>query len=131
MKETNESTIVNHLESQRTFFATGQTKDVKFRLEQLSKLKEVVIDYEARIQEALWLDLHKSPEEAYLTEISLILSEIDNHQKHLKKWAKPKRVKTPIYLRPSSSKVIHEPLGIALIVSPWNYPFQLLFNHVL
>ena len=128
MKETEENTIVKHLENQRTFFATNQTKDVQFRLEQLKKLKKVVVEYEERIQEALWHDLHKSPEEAYLTEISLILSEIDNHSKHLKRWAKPKRVKTPIYLRPSSSKVIHEPLGIALIVSPWNYPFQLLFN---
>lgn len=128
MKETNEGTIVKHIESQRAFFATNKTKEVQFRLEQLNKLKKVVIEYEERIQEALWHDLHKSPEEAYLTEISLILSEIDNHAKHLKKWAKPQRVRTPIYLRPSSSKVIYEPLGIALIVSPWNYPFQLLFN---
>lgn len=128
MKETEEKLIVNYLESQRAFFATNQTKDVAFRLEQLGKLKEVVIEYQEKIQAAVWTDLHKSPEEAYLTEISLVLSEIDNHTKHLKKWAKPKRVKTPIYLRPSSSKIIYEPLGISLIVSPWNYPFQLLFN---
>ena len=57
-----------------------------------------------------------------------MLSEIDNHIKQLKKWANPKRVRTPLYLRPSSSKIIYEPLGVALIVSPWNYPFQLLFN---
>jgi aldehyde dehydrogenase (NAD+) len=76
----------------------------------------------------LWKDLHKSPEESYLTEISIVTGEIDNHIKHLKKWAKPKRVSTPLYILPSSSKIIYEPLGLSLIVAPWNYPFQLLFN---
>ena len=128
MKETEENKIVQLLNSQKTFFASNETKDVAFRLKQLLKLKKVVLEYEERIQHALWDDLHKSPEEAYLTEISIVLSEIDNHIKHLKRWAKPKRVATPLYLRPSSSKIIYEPLGIALIVAPWNYPFQLLFN---
>ena len=128
MKETEENVIAQLLDSQRAFFASNETKNITFRLQQLSKLKRVVVEYQERIQHALWDDLHKSPEEAYLTEISIVLSEIDNHTKHLKKWAKPKRVRTPLYLRPSSSKVICEPLGVALIVSPWNYPFQLLFN---
>lgn len=128
MKETEENTIISHINNQRAFFATKQTKNVKFRLEQLRKLKDIVIEYEEKIQEALWKDLHKSPEEAYLSEISIVLNEIDYHIKHLKRWAKPKRVTTPLYLRPSSSKIIFDPLGIALIVSPWNYPFQLLFN---
>ena len=128
MKETEENIIAQHLDSQRAFFASSETKDVAFRLQQLSKLKRVVVEYQEKIQHALWDDLHKSPEEAYLTEISIVLSEIDNHIKHLKKWAKPKRVSTPLYLRPSSSKILYEPLGVALIVSPWNYPFQLLFN---
>ncbi|MDD2475333.1 MAG: aldehyde dehydrogenase [Dysgonamonadaceae bacterium] len=128
MNETPESIIIELLESQKAFFATHQTKDIKFRIKQLMKLKKVVLENQDKIQEALWNDLHKSPEEAYLTEISIVLSEIDNHIKHLKKWSKPKRVPTPIYLRPSSSKIIYEPLGISLIVAPWNYPFQLLFN---
>ena len=128
MKETDPKEITQHLESQKAFFATHKTKDVSFRLEQLRKLKGVVLKNRDRIQNALWNDLHKSPEEAYLTEISIVLSEIDNHIKHLKQWAKPKRVPTPLYLQPSSSKIIYEPLGVALIVSPWNYPFQLVFN---
>ncbi len=128
MNETPENVIVEYLESQRAFFATNETKNVDFRLKQLRKLKEVVLENQDRIQEALWEDLHKSPEEAYLTEISIVLSEIDNHIKHLKKWSKPKRVSTPIYLIPSSSKLLYEPLGVSLIVSPWNYPFQLLIN---
>ena len=128
MKETEAKVIAQHLESQRAFFASNETKDITFRLEQLCKFKEVVLEYQERIQHALWNDLHKSPEEAYLTEISIVLGEIDNHINHLKRWTKPKRVPTPLYLRPSSSKIIYEPLGIALIVAPWNYPFQLLFN---
>lgn len=90
MKETEENKIVQLLNSQKTFFASNETKDVAFRLKQLLKLKKVVLEYEERIQHALWDDLHKSPEEAYLTEISIVLSEIDNHIKHLKRWAKPK-----------------------------------------
>ncbi|HZJ80856.1 MAG TPA: aldehyde dehydrogenase [Dysgonamonadaceae bacterium] len=128
MKETDPKEITQHLENQKAFFATHKTKDVSFRLEQLRKLKGVVLKNRERIQNALWHDLHKSPEEAYLTEISIVLSEIDNHIKHLKQWAKPKRVPTPLYLQPSSSKIIYEPLGVALIVLPWNYPFQLVFN---
>lgn len=128
MKETEEGIIINHLQNQRTFFYTHKTKDIEFRLKQLHLLKKVIIKYEEKIQDALWIDLHKSPEEVYLTEISIVISEIDNHIKHLKKWAQPKKVTTPLHLQPSTSKIIYEPLGIALIVAPWNYPFQLIFN---
>ena len=125
---TAEHAIVNHIESQRIFFSTGQTKDINFRLEQLRRLKKAIFKYQPRIEVALWEDLHKSPEEVYLTEISIVTSEIDNHIKHLKKWAIPKRISTPMHLFPSSSKIIFEPLGVALVVAPWNYPFQLLIN---
>lgn len=128
MKDTSKDIIVNYIESQRAFFATHKTKDIRFRLEQLRKLKKTILDNQKKIQEALWQDLHKSPEEAYLTEISIVTGEIDNHIKHLKKWASPKKVSTPFHLLPSSSKIIYEPLGLSLIVAPWNYPFQLLMN---
>lgn len=128
MIDTAEHIILKHLENQRTFFSTNQTKDIGFRLKQLRTLKQSIITNQEKIENALWEDLHKSPEEAYLTEISIVTGEIDNHIKHLKKWAKAKRVSTPIHLLPSSSKVIFEPLGVALIVAPWNYPFQLLIN---
>jgi aldehyde dehydrogenase (NAD+) len=131
MIETAEHIIVKHIENQRTFFATNQTKDIDFRLRHLRKLKESVIENRERIEKALWKDLHKSPEEAYLTEISIVTGEIDYHLKHLKKWAKPKRVPTPIQLKPSSSRIIYEPLGVALVVAPWNYPFQLLINSLI
>ena len=120
--------IVNSISKQREFFRLNNTKGVEFRLEQLKKLKRLIIKRELDIEAALWEDLHKSPEEAYLTEISIVMQELDNHLKHLKKWAEPQKVKTPIHLFPSSSTIIYEPLGIALIVAPWNYPFQLVIN---
>ena len=70
----------------------------------------------------------KSKEEAFLTETSLLMEELDYHIKNLKKWAKPKRVGTPLQIKPSSSRILYEPLGIALIIAPWNYPFQLTLN---
>ena len=128
MKDTSKDIIIQHIENQRDFFATNKTKDINFRLEQLRKLKNAILKNQEKIESALWEDLHKSPEESYLTEISIVTGEVDNHIKHLKKWAKPKRVSTPLHLLPSSSKIIYEPLGLSLIVAPWNYPFQLLIN---
>jgi len=128
MIDTAEILIIDLLAKQRVSFLTGHTKEIGFRLKQLCKLKQAIFKYREKIENALWEDLHKSPEECYLTEISLVASEIDNHLKHLKKWSRPQRVSTPIYMQPSTSKIIYEPLGVALIVAPWNYPFQLLIN---
>ncbi len=127
MKESSRTEIESIIESQQVFFRSGLTRDLNFRLDNLKKLKSAILKYEERISEALWLDLHKSPEEAYLTEISIVLQEIDYHTGNLKKWSKPKRVKTPFTLLPSRSSIYYEPLGTTLIVAPWNYPFQLLF----
>lgn len=128
MEETNAATIKGILKDQRTFFTLGQTKEVNYRLVQLRQFKKNIKRYQERIQQALWEDLHKSPEEAYLTEISIVMQEIDFHLENLKKWAEPEKVSTPFHLLPSKSEIIYEPLGIALIVAPWNYPFQLLMN---
>jgi aldehyde dehydrogenase (NAD+) len=130
MEDTSKEKIESLLTSQREFFATHQTKSIKFRIENLKKFQASIQKYETKIGDALWTDLHKSFEEAYLTEISIVKQEIKNHLKHLKSWAKPKRVSTPLQLLPSSCKIIYEPLGVALIVAPWNYPFQLLMNSV-
>ena len=128
MQDNIESMIDIRLANIKSFFSTNQTKSISFRLQQLRNLKEAILKFQPKLEQALWEDLHKSPEEAYLTEISIVLGEIDNHIRHLKKWSRPKKVLTPIHLLPSSSRVIYEPLGIALIIAPWNYPFQLLFN---
>lgn len=128
MKDTTLEVIENAISKKRSFFSTQQTKNIEFRLKQLRKFKAAIKKHETQILEALWLDLHKSNEEAYLTELSIVIQEIDNHISHLSAWTKQKKVATPFHLLPSSSKIIYEPLGIALIVAPWNYPFQLLMN---
>lgn len=114
--------------SQRGFFATHTTKALDYRIKALRRLREAILRYENRLTKALYLDLHKSYEEAYLTEISIVLGEIDNFLKNLPRWAAPSKKRTPLKLFPSKSVVITEPLGVALIIAPWNYPVQLLLN---
>lgn len=116
------------LQSQRDFLGTHQTKDIGFRVRQLKALKETIQKHESAIAEALFQDLGKSYEEAYLTEISVVLSELGKHINNVRRWAKPKRISTPIALMPSKSYIYQEPFGAALIIAPWNYPFQLLVN---
>jgi aldehyde dehydrogenase (NAD+) len=113
------------LEKQRKYFNTGVTRDVDFRMEKLNTLKESIQKNEKEILEALWSDLHKSEFEAYATEIGIILEEINFVMKHLKSWAKTKKVRTPLTHFLSSSYIYSEPYGVSLIISPWNYPFQL------
>ncbi len=112
----------------RNYFNSGITKNPSFRINQLEILKKAIIEFLPQIENALKLDLGKSPEEAYLTEIGLVLDEIDYHSRNLKKWMKPGKVSSGIALFPSKSRIIYEPLGVVLIMSPWNYPFQLLIN---
>ncbi len=113
---------------QRDFFATHRTLPVEYRLAMLRRLRKAITDNEAALCEALRIDLNKSYEEAYLTEISIVLGEIDNFLKNLKRWAAPSKRKTPLKLFPSKSYIRTEPLGVALIIAPWNYPMQLLLN---
>lgn len=120
--------IVKIAAAQKVFFRSGKTLDIDYRLSALKRLKAAIKRWEKPLIEALWADLHKSYEEAYLTELSIVLGEIDNHIRHLKSWASPKRYSTPLKMFPSRSKVISEPLGNSLIISPWNYPVQLLLN---
>ncbi|WP_282019066.1 aldehyde dehydrogenase [Salegentibacter mishustinae] len=128
MEETSAKDIAKIYKKQRTFFASQKTKSIDFRLKQLKKLKEAILQYEDKVNKALWEDLHKSKEEAFLTETSLLIEELNYHIKNLKSWAKPKKVGTPLQIKPSRSKIIYEPLGVGLIIAPWNYPFQLTFN---
>ncbi|MDR1343239.1 MAG: aldehyde dehydrogenase family protein [Prevotellaceae bacterium] len=128
MENTLPSAIEKMLEGQRQFFATHRTKDLQFRIEQLKKFRSAIQRYKPKIYSALWSDLHKSPEEAYMTEIGIVIQEIGYHIKHLRRWAKPQKVATPLKLFPSRSKVVYEPLGIALVIAPWNYPFLIMMN---
>ncbi|MBD2317849.1 aldehyde dehydrogenase [Phormidium tenue] len=110
---------------QRTFFATGKTKDYSFRVAQLNKLAQLIKEHEQLILDAVYADLRKPAIEAFGSEVLVTLSEIKFVLKHLKTWMKPKKVGTPINLFPSSSYIYTEPLGVVLIVAPWNYPFAL------
>ena len=114
--------------AQRAFFRSHATRSVEFRLEMLKRLRASIVKYERELAEALYNDLHKSYEEAYLTEISIVLAEIDNFLKHLKGWAAPSKKSTPLKMFPSHGEILTEPLGVSLIIAPWNYPVQLLLN---
>ena len=128
MENTSTETIQRIAEKQKAYFRSGATLDLSFRKQMLKKLLNAMNKWESRICDALWTDLHKSYEEAYLTEISIVTGEIRNHIKNLGKWAARKRRPSPLKLFPSRSYVVKEPLGNTLIISPWNYPVQLLLN---
>ena len=113
---------------QQAYFRSGATLALPFRKQMLRKLSDAMHQYEKPLAEALWTDLHKSYEEAYLTELSIVYGEIRNHLKHMRRWARPERKCSPIAIMPATSKVIKEPLGNTLIIAPWNYPVQLLLN---
>ena len=114
--------------SQRQFFRSHATLPIEFRLEALGRLRRAIVEYEEQLCGALYKDLHKSYEEAYLTELSIVLGEIDGFLKNLKRWAKPSKKRTPLKMFPSRSMILTEPLGVSLIIAPWNYPVQLLLN---
>ena len=127
-----ENTPINEIKgivaAQREYFATNATLGYNFRKEQLRKLQAALLKWEKPLCDALWSDLHKSAEEAILTELSIVAGEVKNHIKHLHHWMRPRRVCTPLKMMPSRSRIVSEPLGAALIISPWNYPVQLLLN---
>lgn len=116
------------VQQQREFFQSKKTWSIDFRKKSLERLKVNIKRLEPKILEALEKDLGKSPEEAYLTEIGVIYHEIDTHIKKVHRWAKPTTVAAPLFLLPSSFQTIPQPLGVALILAPWNYPFQLVVN---
>ncbi len=128
LQNTPHATILHLIEEQRAYFRSGATRSCDFRREQLRRLTEGLKKWEQPLAEALWQDLHKSYEEAYMTELSIVRGEIKNHLKHLKGWMRPRRVCSPLKMFPSQSRIITEPLGGALIIAPWNYPVQLLLN---
>ena len=128
LENTSNERIIDICKAQREFFRSEATLDIAFRKAMLKKLLIAMEKWENRISEALWKDLHKSYEEAYLTEISIVKGEIKNHLKHISKWARRQKVCSPLKLFPSRSYIVKEPLGCSLVISPWNYPVQLLLN---
>lgn len=112
-------------ELQQTFFKKGFTKEIAYRVDALKKFKKVIIANEKLIYEALAADLGKSTYEAFLTEYNVIITELDTFIKKTKGWSKPRFVLPSVLNFPSRDRQYPEPYGNVLIISPWNYPFQL------
>ena len=128
MENTTPQRIEELVRLQRAFFATGTTREVAWRIGQLKRLEKGLRKWEQPLCDALWQDLHKSAEEAFLTELGLVYGELGEAIRKTRRWARRKRKPTPATVLPSSSYVVREPLGCTLIVSPWNYPVQLLLS---
>jgi len=116
------------IENLRAYFLSGATQSYDFRLNQLKRLKKVVLESEKELYQALYADLKKTDEDAWATEIGFFLSELNDTIEHLKSWMQPNTVATNLVNQPSTSYTIQEPLGVVCIIAPWNYPFQLLFT---
>jgi aldehyde dehydrogenase (NAD+) len=116
------------LEKMRQYLKGGTTLSCKFRKEQLKKLKASILKHEEDLYAALHTDLKKSKEETWVTETGMVLAELNNAIRYLANWMEPERVSTTLLNMPSASKIVKEPLGVVLIIGPWNYPFQLLIN---
>ncbi|MGI5989405.1 MAG: aldehyde dehydrogenase [Lachnospiraceae bacterium] len=117
--------IKETIEKQRAFYESGTTRTYEYRLRALKNLEKAIRQMEPEINEALHKDLNKAPTESYMTEVGMVLSELRYAKKHLKKWMKKDRVRTPLAQFPSKSFTIAEPYGVVLIMAPWNYPFML------
>ena len=113
---------------QREYFKTNQTLPYKFRIDALKKLKKAIQENEYKILEALKQDLGKSNTEAYMCEVGMTIAEINYMIKHLKKYMAPKVVKTPLAQFSAKSYILPSPLGVVLVMSPWNYPFMLAID---
>ncbi len=120
--------MVQQLQQQRVYFNSGVTRPYEYRKAQLQKLKSAIQQYESQLHDALYADLKKSPEECWVTETGMVISEINAALKHLRDWMEPVRSGTNLLNLPSGSRVLSEPLGVVLVIGPWNYPFQLLIN---
>jgi aldehyde dehydrogenase (NAD+) len=111
--------------AQRAFFQSGATLPYAFRVKQLKTLYGAIKKNEAEIMAALEQDLGKGPFESYATELSMVYNEIKHTLKHLRGWMKDQRVPTPVASFGGRSYIHRQPLGVVLIMAPWNYPFQL------
>jgi aldehyde dehydrogenase (NAD+) len=120
--------LIDKLQSIRNYYNHNNTRPYAYRRQQLQKLKSVILQHEKDLHNALYADLKKSPEESWVTETGFLISEINSAIKNLRHWMAPQKTKTNLVNLPSSSYIMTEPLGVVLIIGPWNYPLQLLFT---
>jgi aldehyde dehydrogenase (NAD+) len=110
----------------RTAFDAGRTRPVGWRRGQLAAIERMLVEREAEFAEALRLDLNKSPFETYLSETSFVIEEASYARRHLARWVRGSRVRTPIMAQPGRSRIVPEPKGVVLIIAPWNYPLSMV-----
>lgn len=120
MSNLNYSGLVEQL---RTSFNSRKTRPIEWRIEQLKNFRRMLEEREFDIIRSLRSDIKESNFEAYFTDIGTLLGEIDHALRHLSEWMAPQKVSTPLVMQPGTSKVVSEPLGVALIIGAWNYPF--------
>ncbi len=120
--------IENLINKQQAFFNSNKTLTYRFRYEQLATLETAIKTYEKPLLEALYLDLHKSEFEAYVSEVGYVLRSITKAKAHLRKWMHPKRVKNSLFQPFSKGEIHYDPYGVCVIIGPYNYPFQLVFE---
>ena len=116
------------MSAQRAYFASGKTLPVDSRIAALDRLKAAIVRHEAEIEQALRADLGKSRMESYMCEIGMVCSELTYMTKHVRQYARERRVRTPLAQYVSRSYVKPSPYGVTLIMSPWNYPFMLTLD---
>lgn len=128
MEKNYDTEVKTVLKVHKEYFESGQTKHVDFRIQQLNQLRKGIKVYEDKIMEALFKDLRKPAFEAYATEVGYVLDSIGYTLKHIKGWAKVRKVRTPVVHFGARSYIYPEPYGTVLIIAPWNYPFQLMIE---
>lgn len=120
--------IIESIRLLRQGFLSRRTLPAGWRKDALRRLRRAVVRHEKDIIGALAHDLHKSDFESYATEIGIVLRETRLLERKLAWWARPERRRSPLAIWPSKSRILKEPYGVVLVIAPWNYPFQLLFN---
>jgi aldehyde dehydrogenase (NAD+) len=110
----------------RSAFERGVTRPLAWRIRQLEALRRLLLEAGPELEDALFADLGKNPAESQLTEIGLVVAEVEHTLRHLRSWLRPRRVRVPLSLAPASAETMLEPLGVVLVIGPWNYPVQLV-----